>query len=140
MKRLNLEILSPEGSMFSGLINRVTIPTVSGQVTILPDHVPLFTKLADGEVVVFTDEEPAFVAISGGFVEVARNTINILAEFAVRSEELEEEIILKAKSQAENALRSAKEKESIVSAEKELHKTILELKVSQKVRKRRKRI
>lgn len=127
-----LEIITPERIVYKDDVDEVIAPTVSGQITILPHHVNLFTKIEPGELTVKKGKSSQFLAITGGFLEVADNKISILADYAVRSEEIEAAKAIEAQKRAEQLMKQAKEKESqrdFALAESELRKAILELKV-----------
>lgn len=101
-KTIKFEIVTPEKLVLEREIIQVTITTTSGEITVLADHIPLVTvlkpgvlemKLADGEIEV--------MSVSGGFVEVMRNKIVVLADTAERASELDEERIEEARLRAE---------------------------------------
>ncbi|MCL4386941.1 ATP synthase F1 subunit epsilon [Patescibacteria group bacterium] len=133
-----LEILSPEGEILKDEASEVILPTQQGEIAVLPNHAPIFTKLASGEITIKKDNKEIYVAITGGFLEVNENSVNILADYAIRSEKIEEKKAEEAKKRAEEVLKQ-KEKLSevdFITAEKDLRKSILELHISEKVRKR----
>ena len=132
-KLFKLDILSPDGSVFSGDISQVTLPTESGILTILADHADIITKLSSGQVEIEQEGERKFVAIMGGFLEVSNNMASIIADFAVRSEELDEQKIQKAKEYAEEQLKRKDKLASAVS-EHDLQKAVLELKFFDKIK------
>lgn len=105
----------------------------------LPDHAPLFTKLAEGEMTIIKENEKSFITISGGFLEISDNKVNVLADYAIRSDKIEEEKILEARKKAEDALKHSKDKAAILEAEKALRQSVIELKVAEKLKKRNKK-
>lgn len=132
-KLFKLDILSPDGSVFSGEVSQMTLPTETGVLTILADHADIITKLSSGQVEIEQEGERKFIAIMGGFLEISNNVASIIADFAVRSEELDEQKIQKAKEYAEEQL---KKKDKVTSAinEHDLQKAILELKFFDKIK------
>jgi F-type H+-transporting ATPase subunit epsilon len=132
-KLFKLDILSPEGSVFSGEVSQMTLPTEAGTITILADHADIITKLLSGQVEIEQEGERKFIAIMGGFLEVSNNVASIIANFAVRSEELDEQKIQKAKEYAEEQL---KKKDTLASAisEHDLQKAVLDLKFFDKIK------
>lgn len=132
-KLFKLDILSPEGSVFSGEVSQMTLPTETGVLTILADHADIITKLSGGQVEIEQEGERRFIAIMGGFLEISNNVASIIADFAVRSDELDEQKIQKAKEYAEEQL---KKKDKLASAinERDLQKAILELKFFDKTK------
>lgn len=139
-RTLNLEIISPEGVIYKDNVSQLVVNTATGQITVLPSHTPLFTKLSEGEALIKKDNDLLSIAISGGFLEVVNNSVNILADFAIRSEEIELEEISQAKRKAEDILKQKKEGEEFETAKAELRKTLLELKIADKYRKKKKSV
>ena len=135
-KELSLEIISPEGLIFKGDAYEVVAPAARGQVAILPGHTPLFTKLSEGEVLVKKQTGDLSVALTGGFLEVLDNRVQILADYAIRSEEIEARSALEAKKKAEEILRTKKTGVDLSAAKAELKRSLLKLAVSERKRKR----
>ncbi|OGH16735.1 MAG: ATP synthase F1 subunit epsilon [Candidatus Levybacteria bacterium RIFCSPHIGHO2_02_FULL_40_18] len=135
---LFLEIVSPQGIIFEGNIDQVTLPGVDGIITVLPHHVPLFTKLIEGEIEVVQLGKRTSYVISGGFFEINNNKASVLSDYAIRAESIAEAAALEKKRQAEQKLREKLTNEEFTIADKDLRISILELKVAQKVRRRQK--
>ncbi|MBI3093218.1 MAG: ATP synthase F1 subunit epsilon [Candidatus Levybacteria bacterium] len=133
-----LEIVTPEKIVLSEEIDQLTAPTTTGEITVLPKHVGLLTKIISGELTIKKGAKTEFFAITGGFLEVEKDKITILADYAVRSEEIEVAKAIEAQKQAEKLMKDAKEKASekdFALAESELRRAILELKVAHRRRK-----
>jgi F-type H+-transporting ATPase subunit epsilon len=133
---LRVEVLSPEGSICSMTATQVTLPTTSGEITVLPGHVPLFTRLAEGEIIITSNAETTYVGITGGFLELAHDAVTILADYAVKSDTVIAARAEEAKRKAEEAMREKKDTAGFVVAEQDFKKSILELKVSDRVKRR----
>ena len=136
--KLFLEILSPEGEVYKDEADEVILPTTQGEIGVLLNHTPIFTKLSDGEIIIKKDKDTHYIAITGGFLEVLKNRVNVLADYAVRSEKVEAKKAEEAKKKAEDLMKQ-KERISEIDfaiAEKDLRRSMLELKISEKVRKR----
>ena len=133
---LFLEIVSPQGIIFEGNINQVTLPTINGAITVLPHHAALFTKLAEGEVEVTEGGKRTSYVIAGGFFEINDNKASVLSDYAIRAESIEMAKSEEKKRQAEQRLREKLTNEEFTIADKDLKISILELKVAQKMRKR----
>ena len=101
---LTLEIVTPGKRVYSDTIETVVLPTVEGEVGILPGHLPLLTQLEAGELRVMKRGRPEVLAVGGGFVEVAGDKVSVLAESAIDVEEIDETAVEKAMERAENAL------------------------------------
>ncbi len=101
---LNLEIVTPEKRVYTDTIESVVLPTVEGEVGILPGHLPLLTQLDAGELRVMKRGKPEVLAVGGGFVEVAGDKVSVLAESAIDVEEIDETAVEKAMERAQQAL------------------------------------
>ena len=86
---LTLEIITPEKVVYKNEIDELVAPTVNGQIAILPNHVGLITKIIPGELIIRKANSQQAVAVTGGFLEVAKNHISILADYAIRAEDIE---------------------------------------------------
>lgn len=83
--QLQLDIVSPEGSIFSGPVSYVGIPASEGRIGVLPHHSPYLSSLAPGVIEIQTDEtgsdkNPERHFVSAGFVEISDNKCTILVE------------------------------------------------------------
>ena len=77
-KNFNLEIISPEKIILSEKVNSVTMPSFEGEMTILPDHIPLITFLRPGIVRIEGSKESEYF-VEEGTVEFSNNTLIILS-------------------------------------------------------------
>ncbi|MFZ4632394.1 MAG: ATP synthase F1 subunit epsilon [Patescibacteria group bacterium] len=113
-KTIKFEIVTPERVVLKQEILQVSVPTKSGEITILPDHIPLVSILKPGIIELKKiDGVTEIMAVSGGFIEVLKDKIVILADTAERAEELDEERIAMAQKKAEELKKSAKEIDDI---------------------------
>lgn len=101
MKTIKLKITTPERVVLEGEATQVTLPTQMGEITILPNHVPIISNIKIGVVEVFQAEKIQPMAISGGFLEFHENELTILADTAERVEEIDIERAEKARQRAE---------------------------------------
>lgn len=107
-KSIKFEVVTPEKVVSKQQVLQATIPTESGEITVLPDHIPLVSILKPGVLELVTaDRKTEIIAVSGGFIEVLRDKIVILADTAERAEDLDESLILAAKERAEKAKHDA---------------------------------
>ena len=138
MKDLKLKIVTPEKILFEKRVSQVSISTVMGEVTILPNHIPLVSQLASGEVVVNANgDEEDLMAISGGFVEVLPDQVVILADTAERAEDIDEERAEAARQKAEEVLKTKlADAESFIMFRAQIEKEMARLKVVRKYKKR----
>ena len=105
---LTLEIVTPDARVYSDTIDSVVIPTVEGEVGILPGHIPLLTQVEHGELRVTKGAETLFLAISGGFAEIEDDRVHVLAENAISEEKIDEKAVEEALRRAERELDDAK--------------------------------
>lgn len=130
------EVISPDGIFFQGEVSEVSLPTPNGEITILPNHASLVTKLAEGEIKIYQDEKEKYIAITGGFLEVKDNKVMLLSDYAVRTESIEIAKTEERKRRAEEKVKEKVDNTDFIIAEKDLRRSILELKVAQNVKKR----
>jgi len=88
-EKIKFKIVTPEKTVYEDSIDQVTLPTQEGEITVLPNHIPLISVLLPGELVIKKDNEEVDMAVSGGMVEVRKNEITILADTAERAEEID---------------------------------------------------
>lgn len=105
---LTLEIVTPEARVYTDTIDSVVIPTVEGEVGVLPGHIPLLTQVEHGELRVTKGAETLFLAVSGGFAEVEGDRVHVLAEYAITEEKIDEKAVEEALKRAEQQLAEAK--------------------------------
>src|SRR5215813_13966001 len=87
-KTLKLQIVTPEASVYSADVDIVTLPTASGQIGILPNHVRLITHLVPGEIIARKEGHSDYLAVGAGLVEVTGEHVSILTDLAVAAEAL----------------------------------------------------
>lgn len=132
---LLLEIVTPEARVYNDTVESVVIPSVEGEIGILPGHIPLLTQVDNGDLRVEKDGRVHHLAVAGGFAEIAGDRVAILAEHAIREEHIDEAAAEKAVARAEAALR---EKQTLDPNEVERLEGIVRFSVAQLSVKRRK--
>lgn len=134
---VHVDIVSAEEQIFSGLAEFVVLPGESGELGILPGHMPLMTRIKPGAVRVkqanSTEEELVFVA--GGLLEVQPGRVTVLADTAIRGKDLDEAKALDAKRKAEEALASKSAKIDYAKAQAELAEAIAQIQAIHQLRK-----
>jgi F-type H+-transporting ATPase subunit epsilon len=120
MATIQVDIVSAEGEIHSGEAKMVFAPAEMGEVGIAPRHAPLLSALNPGEVRVITvdDKEEGFY-ITGGMLEIQPHAVTILADTALRGDQLDEAAALAAKEQAEKALAGIADETDLKKAEAE---------------------
>jgi F-type H+-transporting ATPase subunit epsilon len=135
-KKIKFEIVTPERTVLKNTVDQITLPTKSGEITILPNHVPLVSMLSPGEIIIKKEGEDISMAVSGGFVEVMVNKVVILADTAERAEEIDPERAEEAKRRAEN-LKNQKTSDNreFAALSSRIEKELARIKVARKHRK-----
>lgn len=105
---LTLEIVTPEAKVYSDTIDSVVIPTVEGEIGVLPGHIPLVTQVEHGELRVSKGSATQMLAVSGGFAQIDGDTVRVLAEHAITEEKIDENAVEAALKRAEEELKAAK--------------------------------
>ncbi len=138
MATIKVDIVSAEGEIHSGDAAMVFAPASMGEVGIAPRHAPMLTTLKPGEVRVQSEEgeEEAFY-ITGGMLEIQPNQVTILADTALRGDQLDEAAALAAQQQAEKALEGASQETDIARANAELEEARARYRAAQKLKGKR---
>jgi F-type H+-transporting ATPase subunit epsilon len=104
---LTLEIVTPESRVYSDTVDTVVIPTVEGEVGILPGHIPLLTQVESGELRVTKNGKTQWLVVSGGFAQVEGDKVSVLAENAIDEEKIDENAVEAALKSAQAKLKDA---------------------------------
>jgi F-type H+-transporting ATPase subunit epsilon len=105
---LTLEIVTPDAKVYSEEVDHVVVPTTSGKIDILPNHIPIIGKLIAGDLKVEKNGTLDYLAVSSGFVEVYSNKVSILTDEALRVSETDDTAINEAVKRAQEALSEGK--------------------------------
>lgn len=132
---LHVQIITPEKIVLDANVDEATLPTINGEISILPKHMPLLTQLAPGELILKTKSSLEHFVVVGGFLEVNSDKVSILADYAVHGKDISAVKAQEAKDRAEKAMKEKTSEEDFVLAEAEFRRAILELKVAKKYRK-----
>ena len=136
---MHLDIVSAEEKIFSGNVKNIIAAAMMGEVGIYPKHTPMITPLKPGEVKITTEEdEEKLFFISGGVIEVQPNIVTVLADTAIRGEDLDEAKAEESKKRAEEALADKSDNIDAAKALAELAQAAAQLKVIDKIRKKSK--
>ena len=121
MATLHVDVVSAEGSIFSGEAKFVALPGEEGELGILPRHTPLITRIKPGAVRIERADngEEEFVFVAGGILEVQPGTVTVLADTAIRGHDLDEAAANEARKRAEEDIRNAKNDLDLAKAQGE---------------------
>ena len=136
--KINLQIITPEKVAYQGEADGVTIPTKSGEITILANHIPIISTMEHGELVIKNGKEEIFMAACNGFVEVKKNNVTIMTDIAERVEEIDEKKAEEAKKRAKELLAEKDRMSDVAFADATalLEKSLARIRVAKR-RKRR---
>ena len=138
MATIDVDIVSAEGEIHHGVARMVYAPAKMGEVGIAPRHAPLLTALKPGEVRVEDEEgEEHFYYITGGLLEVQPHKVTVLADTALRGEQLDEAAALAAKQEAERVLEGIAEETDLARAQAELAEAEARYRAAQKLKGKR---
>ncbi len=137
MSTIHVDIVSAEREIFAGEAEAVFAPALLGEVGIMPGHAAMLTQLRPGEVRVQLKggEQQAFY-VSGGMLEVQPRNLTVLSDTALRAHDLDEAAVLKAKQEAEDALKDRSGKIDLAKAQAELAELAAQLQTIQRLRRR----
>ena len=103
---LHLEIITPELTVFDASVESVTLPTGSGEITVLPKHIPLVTTVLPGSLIARSKAGEQLFAVSRGTIEIDGDGVRVLVRTADAADALaDEEAILRAKESAEKLMQ-----------------------------------
>ena len=121
MSTIQVDVVSAEEMIFSGMAKFVALPGESGELGILPGHTPLITRIKPGAVrIEKADGNEEFVFVAGGILEVQPNHVTVLSDTAIRGKDLDEAKANDARKQAEESLKNAKSEIDMAMATSEL--------------------
>ncbi|MDF2529508.1 MAG: synthase epsilon chain [Gammaproteobacteria bacterium] len=138
-KTVKLDIVSPEGQIFSGNATALFVKGAEGELGLYPGHLQLLTKIAPGAVRIHqAGEHEELLYISGGLLEVQPDHISILADSVERPQDVNEAAALEAKNEAEKLLSSKDKTVDYKKTQQDLEEAIAKLRVLELMRLRKK--
>ena len=139
-KTIRCDIVSAHKEIFSGEVAMVFATGIAGELGISPRHAPLITQLKPGPVrVQDAAGEEQFYFVSGGIIEVQPHVVTIMADTAMRGEDLDQAAAEAAKAEAERALADRTGDMEIAEAQSKLLEAVAQLQAMERLRKNLKR-
>ena len=133
---IRCDIVSAEEEIFHGDVTMVVATGEMGELGIAPRHAPLITRLKPGKLVLtLADGERLDIVVSGGILEVQPQVVTILADTAIRAENIDELAVQKAKEEAERVLANRGEAMEIAEAQAKLAEALAQLQPLERLRK-----
>lgn len=135
---MHCDIVSAEQQIYSGRVEMIVAAGVQGDLGILPGHAPLLTRLKPGPIRIIKkqQEDEELYYVTGGFLEVQPNVITILADTAVRAEDMDEAAAESAKQQAKEALEGQSAEMDYSLAATQLAEAVAQLRTIQQLKKK----
>lgn len=135
---MQVNIVSAEKEIYSGIVTQVFAPAEMGEVGIMPRHAPMLSTLKPGVVRTISqeDEEQTFF-VSGGILEIQPHVVTILSDTALRAADIDESAALEAKARAEAAIKDKASDMDYAKAKTELIEAVAQIEALRKVRKKK---
>jgi F-type H+-transporting ATPase subunit epsilon len=135
---IHVDVVSNEASIYSGEAEFVVLPGEAGELGIYPRHTPLITRIKPGAVRIVPAGGGAeqLIFVAGGILEVQPKAITVLADTAIRGEDLDAAKAAEALKKAEEARAKARDKQEIAAVESEVASLAAQLAAIRKLRKK----
>jgi len=133
---MKIEIITPEKISYSETADQVSLPTADGEITVLPNHIPLLTQLLPGELTIKKGNQNIIMASGGGFAEITADKVSVATDLAQKSEEINEKQAQEAKKRAEEAMKDRERlsEEEFALTAASLQKALAQLRVKRRHR------
>ena len=133
---IHVDVVSAEESIYSGEAEFVVLPGEAGELGIYPQHTPLITRIRPGSVRIkpANDAAEELIFVSGGILEVQPMIVTVLADTAIRGQDLDEAKANEAMKQAADAMRNSQDKLEIATAQAEFSVMAAQLAAIRKLR------
>ena len=130
MAQFQLQIITPDGPVFDGLVDSLLVRCVEGDVEILRGHADYFAPLAVGRARILIGNELKYAAVSGGFLSVIGGAVRLVPVTLEFAETIDEARALSAKERATEALETARDDKAIEIAKAKLSRALCRLNVA----------
>jgi F-type H+-transporting ATPase subunit epsilon len=127
-----LEIATPEALIYSEDVDMVTLPTIEGQMGILPHHIRLMTQLVPGEMTIRKRGGAEYIAVGEGLVEVTGSRVSVITNMAIASDKIDEAAVEEARERAAARLREKLSSEEVASVNASLARSLTQLRVKRR--------
>jgi F-type H+-transporting ATPase subunit epsilon len=136
MSTIRCDIVSAEEEIFHGDVQMVVATGEMGELGIVPRHAPLITRLKPGKVVLtLANGDKLDIVVSGGILEVQPQVVTVLADTAIRAEDIDEAKALAAKDEAERILAGKGDAMSLEEAQNQLAMSLAQMQALERLRK-----
>ncbi|OGK62391.1 ATP synthase F1 subunit epsilon [Candidatus Roizmanbacteria bacterium RIFOXYB2_FULL_38_10] len=132
MAVLHLKIITPKRVALEKEVEKITVPSTSGEITILPKHAFLFTLLSEGIVRYKTGREDEYLAIGGGYLETDGERVELLVTRAYGQDAIDQAATEKAIEHAKVEMKTPKDKQQLKEVSSLLRKSLIDMKLLKK--------
>lgn len=136
MKTFKIKLITPKQVVVEDIVDSISLPAKSGEITILKSHLPLFSLLKEGIIKLKKDKKEIFYSIGGGYVETNGNEVNVLVSSAYGQDEIDEQAIKDAQIRAKKIISETKSTVEREQALQELKRSIVDLKLINKAKRK----
>ena len=131
---LRLEIVTPDGPVYSQDVEMVTMEAVEGQIGILPFHTRLMTQIVPGEMIVIRDGHEELLAVGEGLAVVTGTHVSVLTDMAIAADKIDESKVEEARQRAAARLLDKISDEEVASVNAALVRSLVQLRVKRRRR------
>lgn len=129
MDILKLKIITPKKLVREQEISSVTVPTATGEITILPHHVNLFSLMVEGIVKIKRQNNEEYLSVGGGYVQTDGEKVTVLVSKAYGQNEIDENMIGKAIEEVKKILKTSHDEKEKVEAMATLRRAVVDSKL-----------
>ena len=134
-KTIELKIVTPDKVLYDATVDGVSLPTVEGEITILPDHIPLLAAMKPGELKIKVEGKDTYFSVTRGVIEVDGKTITILTDAAERAEEVDEDRAEEARQKAKELMSKERiDEEGYAEAVAQMERALSRIRIARKRR------
>lgn len=136
--QLQLRVVSQEKELLSGKVDSITLPTASGEITILPGHVTLFSQVKLGMMTIRRANDEQLLVVSDGFLNIApNNEVVVMIDSGVLDRDISLQAAEKAVKAASETMTKTVDQRELMMAEASLRRALLEVQIANRTRKTR---
>lgn len=132
MTKISLSILTPTQTILDTEVDKIVLPSKTGEIGILPHHADLVTRLLPGELTISSNGKTTHYALGDGLLSVSNNKVTLLTDLAQTSAEIDEKAVLEAKKRAEDALQNNLSEEEYATTLAVIEKSLAQLKIKRR--------
>ncbi|EKD63716.1 MAG: hypothetical protein ACD_51C00224G0013 [uncultured bacterium] len=135
MKQFQLKIVTPEKVLYQDMVESVTVPTAEGEITVLPQHLPIISAINPGELKIKKGGEYDYFSVTRGVIEVDGKTVTLLVDAAESANFINEKRAEEAKERAKKLMEGVKQsEEGYADAVAQMERALSRLRIAKKRR------